>query len=499
MPELVKRAAVGSPAASGGYQSGGPPGFTFDDARQNLRQNLFNKCGKSKPHWKTVLYGARHEASIVGSQIQLLANVRALIPVVVEFETSPDKWVRAAEHRADDPQIATAIAIATRTWSMFRSESGSRTVPVRTAAEVMSSTGEGYGVEYLGANGKPAAAIVHTPAINVKKDGTAEWFRRASGRPVKLARGQFQRLWVEDETFMDDCTSEFRGIADDLACLEIVNAALRAGGRADLVSRGLIWAPTNGPNDSAGWIDEYEEVIQAVLRDPMALGGLVPFPVEGGVQKPEYVSLGNIQDNLVKMHELYVDVIARGSPLPAKLVKDGPGEGNAYADHVLNRLFLQYSASPLMNNYVYPDIACWWWHPKLDANPQFINTGVESCRFRLAGDVNAVANRPDSRKEALEGFKCGLFTPSFVAQQFGASEDEILRPGTPEYDDWLQTVALIGNSPGRPETSPDNDQRSADGFTTGNPLGPRLGALERVEPQQVHAEVVAPLELERIW
>lgn len=485
MPSLVDRAGVATPipTGSGGsskwYSRVDPSSMTMDGARQNL----FARCGRLGPHWKKVIYDARHRTSIIGAQVHMLAEIRALIPQVIEFEVSPDKWVPAAEHEPANDAVAVAISIAVRTWRMFRSESGSPHVPIRSASEVFGSTGEGYGIQFMGRNGSPSVAVVHTPAIEVAKDGSGKWMRREGGDPVALAADQFDRLFVEDETFIDDCTSPFRWLADDIAHMEIIDAAIRAGGTADLVSRGLIWAPPSSQNQKASWINNFMDIVEQVRNDPTILGGLVPFPVSEGIVAPEFVSLGNIQETLIKSHELIVDKIARASPLPAKIVKDGPGEGNAYADQFLNRAFLQYHVAPLLEQHVYPDLAAWWWHPRLTRNRQFVATGVTADRFRIVPNIAKVANKPDSRKEALAARLAGIVTKEFVGDQLGASDDDLLRAGTPAWDEWLQerqaTAANAANglADGTPATDGTEPPIDPDTVGDGTSLGPRFATL----------------------
>lgn len=482
MPELVSRAAIGPPIPTGRPDTPVKmDDFSFDRARQNL----FDRFGARPPHWKDVLYDARHRSSIIGSQVNLLSTVQGLMPAVVEFEASPDNWVRATEHRGDaDAMLACDIAV--QTWLGFRSENHSRATPIRKTSSILALPGEAFGIELTSrVTGKPAVAIVHTKAVEVRDDESGLWTLRRGADPVRLPPGSFRRLWAEDDTFIDDCTSPFRELVEDIATFEIINSALRAASTADLVSRGLVWAPGQGPNKPPTWVNDYLDIVEQVRRDPTVLGGLVPFPVEGGAQPPQFVEFGNIQEQLVKAHELWVKVIARGSPLPAKLIETGPGDGQAYADTALNRLFLQLYARPPLLETVYPAIQCWWWHPRLERNPQFLRTGVDVGRFRLNADIAAIANRPDSRKDAIAANVAGILKKKFVAEQFGATEDDILRPGSPEYDEWLEQRNLTPDEANELMSMLDDDDPTAEdtlimpddsGVGFGEPLGQRQAA-----------------------
>lgn len=479
---VLHRGGVSIPLPGGpgrGVNLADPSTFTMERAQQNL----FARCGRKEPHWKDVIYGARHATSIIGAQVHLLAEIRALVPGVLEFEVRPDKWVKAGEHVSDDAAVNLAIAVATRTWRMLKSENGSRAVPIRSAAEVLGSVGEGYGIESTGKTGKPAVAVVHTKAVTVNKDGSGLWHRREGGKPEPLRADRFRRLFVEDETYVDDCTSPFRWLASDVAHLEIITAAIRAGGTADLVSRGLIWAPRESQNTQVSWIADFYDIVEQVRSDPTVLGGLVPFPVTTGGVAPQFVSLGSIQETLIRAYELLVDVIARGSPLPAKLVKDGPGEADAYADAFLNRAFLQYHVAPLLQQNIYPDLLCWWMVPRLESNAQFAGTGVEADRFRVVPDIATIANKPDSRKEALAAHLAGVVRKAFVGDQLGASEDDLLREGSDEWDEWLAartaTAANAANGfSGR--SAPDGDVLPVEPeqVGSGTELGPRFASLD---------------------
>lgn len=480
------------PGAGSGYTLGQPPnsemstvGFgLFDDARMN---KLFSCRGRKMPHWKDVIYGARHNSSIVGFQMAQLAQVQAMIRPVVDFEIRPGRWVKAADFVAEDDRQALAADIALRTWGMFRSPAGNQSIALKQAAEVHGTVGEGYGIEHVGRNGKPAVSIVHCPAVEVQKDGSIKWTRRAGGKPEIVPRARYERLYREDETFVDDCTSPWRHIVHDLICFEIINAALKKAVTSDMLLRGLIWAPGNGPNEQAQWVGGYLDLVEDVLRDPDLLGGLMPYPVASGSQAPVHVDMGTpIHETLIKAHDLYVKKIAQASVFPAQLVLEGPGAGNAYADHALRREFLQFTAAPPLAQYVYPDLAAWWWHPKLDANPEYRGTGIESCRFRLTPDISTIANRPDSRKELLDARKTLVpIRDEAIAESLGLGPEDLYKPGTPEYEEWIELQLLLRgsepNQPGSPPVvDPGNGVPETDGFTLGDPLGPRfaeLGAL----------------------
>lgn len=452
----------------------------FDLARMN---KLFHRFGCKPPHWKDVLYAARHDSSIVGFQMAQLAEAQADLPVMVEFEHRPGKWVDACDWKADDTRTQLAADIAVGTWAQFRSPSGSQPVAVKQTAEVYGSTGEGYGIEHVGRTGKPAVSVVHCPAVEVLKDGSIKWTRRKGGAPEIVPRSRYERLFREDETYVDDCTSPWRHIVADLICFEIVNAALKKAATSDMLLRGLVWAPASGPNEAASWIGGYMDIVEQALRNPEMLGGLMPYPVASGISAPEHVDFGeSVTDGLIKLHDLYVHKIARASVWPAQLVLEGPGAGNAYADHALNRTFLQRTVAPPLTQYVYPDLAAWWWHPKLESNPQFRQTGIDACRFRLAPNIAAVANRPDSRKELLELNKRQPVKPAVLADAFGLPEDALCRPGDPEYAEWLELQLLLGNkepNPSGPRSDPDlgGGVPDTEGFTLGEPVGPRMAEL----------------------
>lgn len=480
-----------TPGASGGGAMLGQPRNSemstvsmdgFDMARMN---KLFSRYGCKPPHWKEVIYAARHGSSIVGFQMQQLAKVQAMVPPVPEFEWRPGKWVDACSYQAEDPQEQLAIDIAIMQWAGFRSSSGNQGVAIKQTAEVYGSVGEGYGIEHLGRNGKPAVSVVHCQAVEVQKDGSIKWKRRENGAAEIVPRQSYERLFREDETYVEDCTSPWRHLVNDLICFELINAALKRTATSDGLLRGLVWAPTDGPNATKSWVTGYQDMIDDIIRDPDgAVGALMPYPVVGGINPPQHIDFGSsITDGLIKLHELFVKIIARGSVWPAKLVEDGPGAGNAYADHALNRQFLQNTVMPDLVQYVYPDLECWWWHPKLDANPQFRGTGVQSCRFRLKGDIARIADRPDSRKELLDSIKCGIqWSDRVIAEAFGRNEDDLLQPGTPEFERRLESVLLFrADEPNEsgPPSAPDigGGVPESDGFTLGNPTGPRFAEL----------------------
>lgn len=459
------------------------PVGAWNAARMN---KLFSSCKNGVPHWKRVIYDARHSSSIIGFQVQQLAAIRAMVPVPVEFERFPGRWVDVAEYKFDDPNERLAASVAAATWGSFRSASGSQAVAIKQAAEIYGSVGEGYGIEHTGKGGKAAVSIVHCQAVEVQKDGSLLWYRRRGGEPVRVPRANYERLYREDETFVDDCTSPWRHLVDDIMCLQLVNAALRRAAKSDMLLRGLVWAPGNGPNEESTWTELYMDLIEQVERNPEVLGGFMPFPVSSGAKAPEHVDFGsNVHENLIKLHELYVKRIARGSVYPAQLVLEGPGAANAYADHALNRNFLQISVMQDMDQYVYPDIAAWWWHPRLERNAQFAKTGVEACRFRLRGDIARLANRPDSRKEILDARKCGVpFTDDYVAESFGASEADMYQPGTPEYEEFVARQLLFRGGEDKPsgvkELAPGGSVPESDGFTLAEPLGPRFAEVGRL-------------------
>lgn len=456
------------------------PMSAWDDARMN---RLFACVGKRPPHWKDVIYAARHDSSIIGFQIQQLAQVQAQIPVSPEFEVKPGRWVNACEFEGTADQLL-AADIAVKTWGMFRSASGSQQVALKQAAEIYGSVGEGYGIEHSGRSGKPAVSFVHCPAVSVRKDGGLDWRRRSAGDTEVVRRSNYERLFREDETYVDDCTSPWRHLVNDLICFEIVCAALKKAAQSDMLLRGLVWAPAQSKNEEASWLGGYLDMAEKVMRDPDMIAGFVPFPVTEGGSAPEHVSLGdNITDGLIKLHDVFVQKIARASVFPAQLVLEGPGAGNAYADHALNRNFLQHTVMSPLEQYVYPDLAGWWWHPKLAANREFVSTGIDVCRFRLAGDISRIANRPDSRKELIDAKRCGIVFKNHVyAEAFGRAEADMLRPGDPGWQEWLELQLLLkGNEPNESGSPKQVDigggVPETDGFALSEPLGPRFGEV----------------------
>lgn len=467
--------------------------------REDALQNIFRKAGCKTPDWQEVCYFALGKSSIVGWQVGHMALLQAMIPRHLEFEYQPGKWERVLCGSTDDDQVEVAKAIAVGTQSRYRSESGNPDSLFYAQSEIYNSCGEGYGIDFVGRDGKPASSIVHTRAVEVQSDGSALWHRRKGAEPVYVPAQNIERLFVPDTTHDLDATSPFKSLHREIMTLEIVNAALRHAAQSDMFMRGLLWAPSDSTTAADHWVMGLMQTVEDMVRDPWETGliSMMPYPVTYDGSKPEHINFGHtIQETLVKMHELMVDVISRASIMPAKLVKDGPGEGQAYGDVMLQRTFLTTYAKPLLSQRIYPDFDAWWLHPRLDRNAEFRATGIESCRFRTAGDVAGLAQKPDRLKEIIEVWKCGGFKLSYLMEAFGADLNDMLTSGDPEWADFLERrVALAANSANGLGDSLNLDEFNEVDGTQGTPTGPRFAAL----PVLAGDTPSDAIEVEALW
>lgn len=380
--------------------------------RTDILQNLHGGR-KGKPDPYRVMLEAMRTNPIVHRVATAPAEVASLIDLY------PVSGLKSGRPRRADPEGTPEERFAWSVWRQYVDDAGSQRNLIRRHMEAKLSTGSGVQIRYRTPAGREVFEFVqNVPWIIEPARGQQGWIWHPSpgeNVPVIEAVEVFQKGF----DYTSRAHSALMPLVDLLAHWELVVRALGTGARTDLLLGGII--AVQAQDDS--WIDGYVDWIANPPVDgrvpwPMSypVGAAAPVWIEGG---------GTIQDNLLKLHDLLLQNIARFCPMDAKVLLDGLGSGTHWNGVLLQRDNLQSFIWPKLQLEVLDDIMSWPFRPALANNPLGLKYDVDD--WGIDGDWQKIINQPDGAKWITDLVKCGLVKQRALVG-VGIDEADLLEP-----------------------------------------------------------------------
>lgn len=434
------------------------PKLHGEATRHQALQNDFGCREKVDPY--KVMLQAVDGNPLVGRAVKGPAEVAAMI------ELFPVSGVKTNRPRRADPDGTPQERYAWSAWRRYVDDCGSQENLIRRHMEAKLSTGRGVQIKWETDDGNIAYEFVqNVPWVIEERNGKWIWHpERGVDRDVIEVR----EVYTKGFQFTDHPSSALMPLCDLIALWELLFRALGKGVETDLLVGGILAMPA--VNDD--WTDKYADW----LKGAKDLDTRLPFPISYPLAGKPPVWLeggGTIQDNLLKLHELIIDLIAMTMRMDAKTFKEGIGSGTHWNGILLQRDNMQSFIWPTLRLEVLNDVAAWPFRPLLANNELGIRFDLDD--WGIGGDWQRSINQPDQGASIQRQVENGFVKQQALVPVLGINEEDLLLPSDPEFEDWATRCRIKGSSstdeeggPGS-ETFGDSPDHESDSSTQPNP------------------------------
>lgn len=394
-----------------------------------------------------------------------------------EWEPQDNPWVSGILRRYRNPKAETAELVRAHAWQ-YGIPGECMLVMDDTTSPPSWSIRSSTAVEYrAGARfGRSGAGwLVKDVPNGVERDGSARWL------PLEMVR----RLWVPDEDWQDLATSPMIGVLAD--CERYWALGRRARREADsALQNGILFTPesahvyplVNGKPSLVSNLDlDLDAIARAAWDDDNFPGGVFPFSFHWNGEGPKWIDVGrSLDERGIEYRQEALECIARGLPLPQRVLVEGAGTSNHWGDWLIQEDELGVIAG-LMGRITHADITTEVLRPQLRAlraRGQFTD---DPEAWRVGYDPTPIVIHPDKAANAVVLHTLGLLRGELVLEAHGYNTSDMMGPQ--ELAQWIAMQQAI---------RPRGGQSPMD---VALPIGP--GSVRELPPAPALSSLVAAL------
>jgi len=436
-----------------------------------------------KQHWWERATHFSENLGVIRFAAGLKANSGSRCDLIVEKLTDPrsDEWEPVTRELAPQDLLR-----------QYRGETQDQRELVRLHLWHYEVLGEALQT-HVAVNGRLSFGIHSPRAVEWKNDRVI--IRDVPGGTVRdgtareLTYAQVARLWIPDETWNGRSVSSLKAVLPD--CERYWSLQRRMARTADsaLGMSKVVWTPDEahthlaraaqdptGHGPGTELERDYYAAAQRMFSDDDAVESITPmmWRWKHSYGKPEVVDLSQPFDaQAIPWRNEALEAIGRGLDYPQRLLVAGVGDGNHWADWLLEEQFAKNALAPALERVCWGDLTRSFLRPGLEVLRRRGVWDGDPDRYRVGFDMSPVVVHPNQSQLAIELYNLGVISDRALLDVTGF--DVAQAPDTAELERWVQRMAVIARR---------RDGQPVDGSSPrvlpGQPVAGSLDARSRV-------------------